>query len=188
MCGRYEFQGKDFPDIEKYLAKDLGVREVFPGEAVPLLTDIEEATEMIWGFSPPWLAGKRVINARQETLLQKPLFVEGFLHHRLALPASAYYEWAPGPAGQKERFRLGYDQGPFYLAGVGKSFPQGAACVVITTAAHPSIASIHDRMPLLLRDDDLPAWFGDVDQARAFLRRPGAALSSESLSPQGRLF
>lgn len=190
MCGRFILDLADFPRLKGLWEKQQGRIEAFPGQKLPVLHKEDAGAHVIWGYVPRWSNGGRIINARQESLLEKPVFAYDFQHHRLAVPASGYYEWAPAshPSNPKEKFLLYEKRRPFYLAAFAKKLLEGPAFLLITTAAHPQIASIHDRMPLILQEEDLGPWFHDAVAAEELLRRPGPALEAFSENPQRRLF
>ncbi len=107
-----------------------------------------------WGIDPPW-KGRAVINARSETVDTKRFF-RGM--HRCVIPATAYYEWKQ--RGQPWCIRP-VAQHPLLLAGIHS----GGACVILTRSARDDIAEIHDRMPVVMPPEMLPAWLEDIRAA-----------------------
>ncbi len=117
-----------------------------------------ELVRMKWGLVPSWAAhktgGKALINARAETVVDRPAFRGAFLNRRALIPASGFYEWR----------REGQSRQPFYISlQGGRPFAFGAlyeagalggqppeSCAIITTAANRLIAPIHQRMPLII--------------------------------------
>lgn len=124
-----------------------------------------------WGLTPPWAKdgadSRRMINARAETLADKPSFREAFRHRRCLIPADGYYEWQKAPDGTTQPFHIRRDDGaPFAMAGLWESrqMPDGEtleSCVLITTAANRALEPIHHRMPAILPVDAYDAWLDE---------------------------
>jgi len=160
MCGRFV----QFADPERY-ARRFGVDaitetappsyNVAPTATVAAVTERAEHRTlgtMSWGLSTA--SGRRVINARLETVDTKPLFAEAFRRRRCLVPADGYYEWRVR-AGRKVPYLIrARDGDPVALAGV---WTRGE-CALITTAAYPELEEIHDRMPVMLAPDAWDAW------------------------------
>ncbi len=127
-----------------------------PSLELPALVSSEAGTAwecFVWGMAPSW-KGRPVINARSETVAEKPFFRRSFRERRCVVPVTAYYEWkARGepwcirPAGPK----------PLLLAGL---YARGA-CVVLTRAAREDLAEIHHRMPVAMPHDLVEPWLED---------------------------
>ncbi len=145
------------------------------------------AEAMTWGLAPAWaLRASRLarpINARAETLAQRPMFRAALRRHRCILPASGFYEWQtqPGPTAARPRKQPWFVYPPaggvFALAGLFEPGEAGqpASCCIVTTDANAAMAPIHDRMPAILDDAALRHWLDpatDAAQAAALLR-PG---------------
>lgn len=159
MCGRYCV---DFEEVSEALADELGLladvadvmplsgqADIRPSDAAPVLIRDAKRTalrQMKWGFEKP--GGGLVINARSETLAQRPMFRDLMPRQRCAMPASRYYEWRKG---DRQKFEIGIDdRNVFFLAGLYRIGPEGCTFVVITQPPVVAITPIHDRMPLLL--------------------------------------
>jgi putative SOS response-associated peptidase YedK len=120
---------------------------------------------MIWGFEPAWMVGKSrrppPINARGETLLERPMFKGAVNRGRCLIPADGFYEWKAVP-GQKTKqpmyIRLkGGDL--FAFAGLWTSGAHEIpTCAIITTAPNELVATIHDRMPVILTEGSERLW------------------------------
>ena len=172
MCGRYYIESdqadSELADIleelqrihgnsEAHAAMKLG--EIFPTNIVPVLFS-QGPTLMKWGYSG---YGNRVINARSETVLEKPMFRRSMMERRCLLPASGYFEWMRTPSGGKSKqkyalFQAG--QSTIYMAGLWRE-EQGEALpvfVILTKAAGAGIAEIHNRMPVILPEAARKAW------------------------------
>lgn len=193
MCGRYEFTpGEDNALLElveqlnrRYADSPelplLALGEVAPSQMAAVLT-ADGPRLMRWGF-PRWQGGGVVINARSETAAEKSMFRASLLHRRMAVPTTGYYEWQRREGVKtKAKFLFRREDGlPMYLAGVYREAQEDtpARFVVLTTQANPSVATYHDRMPVLLSSKDLEAWFhGDFD---GLLRRTPPPLTAQSV-------
>jgi len=113
-----------------------------------------------WGLVPFWAKdatiGRRLINARLDSLADKPAFREALTRRRCLIPASGFYEWGVDPAGKKQPFFIRPRAEPLLaIAGLWERWrPQGGepleTCVIVTTEANAVLAPIHDRMPVVL--------------------------------------
>ena len=99
-----------------------------------------------------------VINARAESVMDKPSFRNGILYHRILIPASGFYEW--NRLKEKNTFSR-YDAPVLYMAGFCDWFENERRFVIMTTAANESMIKVHDRMPLILEKGQLKDWFDD---------------------------
>ena len=124
-----------------------------------------------WGLIPAWAKeaaiGSRMINARAETLADKPAFRSAFRKRRCLIAADGFYEWrttAEAPKAPKQPYYIRLESdAPFAIAGLWERWrdPAGAtieSCTLITTEANPELASIHHRMPVILAPADYDAW------------------------------
>lgn len=121
---------------------------------------------MRWGLVPSWAddlaIGNRMINARGETVAEKPSFRAAFKKRRCIVLADGYYEWKQG-AKPKQPYLFHFeDDRPFALAGLWERWSKGESpvetCTIITTTPSPLSAAIHDRMPAILDDAAIDAW------------------------------
>jgi len=136
-----------------------------------------------WGLVPFWAKdlsiGARMINARAESVRQKPAFRAAFKRRRCLVPADGSYEWKKEKAG-KQPYRIVMEDGePYAFAGLWESWsaPDGSeveTCTIVTTDASPSVAQIHNRMPVILDRDDFDAWLAGGDDEAERLLRPYA--------------
>jgi putative SOS response-associated peptidase YedK len=178
MCGRYA-QRTD----PKKLAKEFDVAEVAAVEpryniaptqnilGVRTVSDEREMTFFKWGLIPSWAKdtsmGARLINARSETVEEKPAFRQAFKQRRCIIPADGFYEWRrEGGKKQPFFFRM-RDERPFGFAGLWERWEGDAgqavnSCTILTTAANEVLRPVHDRMPVILHPDDYELWL-DVD-------------------------
>ena len=167
----------------------LNVRAAKPGQdGGPLPTSqgtdgVRDAFLARWGLIPSWAKdpaiGAKMINARAETITEKPAFRAAFRRRRCLVPADSFYEWKT-IGGAKQAFRITFDDGePFAFAALWEDW-QGAdgseieSCTIVTTEAAPSIEEIHHRMPVILDRDGFETWLTGSDEAAGKLLRPYA--------------
>ena len=120
-----------------------------------------------WGLIPFWSKdpkiASRLINARAESVAEKPAFRAAFESRRCLVPADGFYEWKK-TGSKKEPYLFGLAGGrPFAFAGLWEHWkaPEGViveSCTVITTDAHDLLMPIHDRMPVILKPEDYDLW------------------------------
>lgn len=163
MCGRYELDAirKDLweryhivESQEDFIAK----QEIFPTNICPVIVPGPAITKLKWGFTEAF-AKRPLINARQETILQKPTFRESFTSSRCIVPATAFFEWEKS-GDIKIKHRISVKGLPiFSIAGIRKSYAQPDGTMletfsIITTDATPSFSKIHNRMPVILKQEN----------------------------------
>lgn len=133
-----------------------------------------EVVPMKWGLIPGWAhdpaIGNRMINARAETVAEKPSFRTAFKKRRCLIPADGFYEWEKTPEGKKQPWLIGLPgDAPFAFAGLWEEWhpasdgtsdpvPSVLSCTILTTSANAEMQPIHDRMPVILRPDDHAVW------------------------------
>jgi len=122
---------------------------------------------MRWGFLPAWVKDPRkfalVINARAETVLEKPSFRAAMRRRRCLLPADGYYEWQTTDGRKRPFFIRRRDGQPIGFAGLFETWagPNGEevdTVAIITAAAPPEMAVLHDRVPVTIDPQDFEAW------------------------------
>ena len=120
-----------------------------------------------WGLIPHWAKsrkGRPNINARAETVADRPAFRDSFRRRRCIVPASGFYEWGPEAAGRQPFYITMADRSPMAFAGIWASWKDPEtrhwvrSCAVITTRAGGAIASIHTRMPVILPPQHWDLW------------------------------
>ncbi|HEX8234856.1 MAG TPA: SOS response-associated peptidase [Abditibacteriaceae bacterium] len=178
MCGRYTLGHSVDEVIERFgvqqLSLDMPPRfNIAPTQPVAVVT--QNGTRVLdgyrWGLIPSWAKdvaiGNRMINARAETLAEKPVFKSALLRRRCLVPADGFYEWkreGSGKSARKQPMRVHHrDNGIFAFAGLWDEWqsPDGSpirSCTIITTTPNELMAGIHDRMPAILRREDEEAW------------------------------
>jgi len=177
MCGRYtlrtpkerikrEFQLQEEPSVEARF-------NITPTQnvlAVRQRADGRVAAELKWGLIPSWAKdasmGARLINARSETVTEKPSFREAFKRRRCIIPADGIYEWQrTGGLKQPFFFRMS-DDSVFGFAGLWDRWKDEGgevieSCAILTTDANSLFRSAHDRMPVILHPDAYDEWLDD---------------------------
>ncbi len=134
-----------------------------------------ELAMLRWGLVPFWAkdpsVGHRMINARSETVKEKPAFREAFRNRRCIVPASGFYEWT-GDAKWRVPHAITVAQRPLIgLAGLWECWKDAEGrpletFTILTTAANPFVAPMHDRMPAILEERDVDCWLeGDANEA-----------------------
>lgn len=137
-----------------------------------------------WGLIPSWSKdikiGSRMINARSETVTEKPSFRNAFKRRRCLIPADGFYEWQKQADGKQPMFIRPVDgaERPFALAGLWEfwSDPDGGtiqSCTILTTTPNELMATIHNRMPVIVEPEDFDLWLNpepDPEQGLHVLR------------------
>lgn len=208
MCGRYTLTRRE----AEQLALELGVPveqladyrpryNIAPGQhqwIVRMELEDREALLAKWGLINHWAkdrnTGYKQINARAETVHQRPAFRDAFRKRRCVVPADGFYEWS-GPKGSRQPLWLHRPDGGLLLfAGLYESWqPEPAVWeptyTIITTEANNMLAPIHDRMPAILPEDRVDDWLypreEDYDKLRSLLLpAPDDMLVATPVSPR----
>lgn len=134
---------------------------------------------MRWGFVPAWYQsptdGPLIINARSETVAEKPAFRDAVRERRCLIPASGFYEWTAGPGGVRLPYYITRaDGGVMVMAGIWQDWNGMASCAVVSTHAGPGMAGIHDREPVMVERADWPLWLGEAGKGAALLMKASA--------------
>lgn len=206
MCGRYTLAVPDPGLIRDRFAigESVAVRRRFniaPGDDVlTVTTDREGAARgelLRWGLVPSWAkspdTGLKMINARLETVTEKPAYRRAFERFRCLIVADGFYEWQAVTGGPKQPFHITRDDGElFAFAGLWSIWhaPDGGTlrtCTIITRPANAAIAGLHDRMPVILAPADERVWL-DPTTPRGELHSVLAGLPAErtALAPVSR--
>jgi putative SOS response-associated peptidase YedK len=208
MCGRFTLRTPSTVLIEHF---DLGVRNerqlamfeprynIAPTQEIVVIRVAEDApqriaTQMRWGLVPSWAkelgGGPPQINARAESLAEKPMFRSAFRRRRCLIPADGFYEWqadanAKGPKAKKQPFYIHrLDNQPFAFAGLWETWrgpvsgpaSDGAqlaleSCTIVTTSANRRLSELHDRMPVILSPNDYAEWLDPRNEDTASLQK-----------------
>jgi putative SOS response-associated peptidase YedK len=176
MCGRYSLTTELDRAISHFQAEPLVKLapryNIAPTQPVPVVhqnldNHRRELTLMHWGLIPSWSRdpniGARLINARSETVAEKPSFRNAFRRRRCLLPATGFYEWQQLTKGKQPFNCCREDGGLFALAGLWETWqgPNGEeieSCTILTKAADELMQPIHDRMPVVVSPDDYQSW------------------------------
>ena len=178
MCGRFYIPEKELDDfaklvseVEQHLLKKHG--EIYPGDTVPIITPNNgerEVHAVKWGF-PSWKGKGLIINARSETVSEKPMFKAPFQKRRCLIPATGFYEWKKD-GNKKIKHFISIDNKLFYMAGLYWFFKDKnnktnifPAFTIITTNANEKIQPIHDRMPVVIDEKNIEKWLFSKDTA-----------------------
>jgi len=190
MCGRFALTlptdamanlfaaapANDLPPVPNY--------NICPTNRVAAVTSSDASRHlraMRWGFVPRWYKsltdGPLLINARAETIAEKPAFRDASRARRCLIPADGFYEWTRSPDDQRLPWYIHRADGaPIAFAGIWQVWDRGeaplATCAIVTTAANPALAAIHDRMPVCIAAPDWPLWLGEAGIGAAVLMRP----------------
>jgi len=201
MCGRYTLiadrravaalVGLEVPE----LAPRYNVAPSQSVLAVRLAAGRREAAFLRWGLVPSWSRdGKApLINARAETVADRPSFRAAFRRRRCLVPADGFYEWQALPRGKQPFLFRRPEGGPFALAGLWECWaaPDGSeveTCALLTTEANAVVRAVHDRMPVLIGPADVDTWLAaDTPPAELLgLLRPAPddLLSARAVGPR----
>jgi putative SOS response-associated peptidase YedK len=140
-----------------------------------------ELAMLYWGLVPSWAKeksiGARMINARSETLTDKPSFRSAFQRRRCLVLADGWYEWQRAGA-VKQPFYIGFDDGaPFGMAGLWERWRDPAtgepleSCCIVTATPAPAVAHVHDRMPAIVPPEGYAEWLDPRNADTAGLAR-----------------
>ena len=136
-----------------------------------------------WGFVPEWYhginTGPLLINARSETLAEKPAFSQACRERRCLIPSLGFYEWSTNNQGQKiPWFVKRRDDLPLVFGGVwqewGNEDYKVKTCAIVTTTSNKSLSAIHHRLPLVIEKGDWSLWMGEKGHGASVLMKPTA--------------
>ena len=169
MCGCFFWKKKKCKEVEEELKIDNSITEdslegdITPGTSPIIITKQTnlavndnnniEMQKMLWGI--PSKEGKLIINARAESVLEKPLFHDGIRNNRCVIPAVSFYEW------DKNKIKVTFsksDNTIFYLAGFYLIKEGKNHFVILTTQANESVIATHHRMPLFFEANQVRDW------------------------------
>ena len=190
MCGRFKLEAPFKEIVQLYnLTNSVNTwarYNVAPTQDVLVIVDdpetkVHRGEMMRWGLVPFWAKdvkiGYSLINAKAETIAEKPAFREAFKKRRCIIPADGFYEWQKLDAKQKQPYAiLMRDRGVFGFAGVWEKWTDKASgeivrsCTIITTEPNALCAPIHNRMPVILDPKDYAAWLGEEPATPAAIR------------------
>lgn len=179
MCGRFcqKLPPKKVMEIFN-LEEEPNLEErynVAPGQRVAAvrrdnISDNINLDFLKWGLVPSWSKdpkiGNKMINARAETISEKPSYREAFKKRRCIIPTNGYYEWKKSSSGNQPYFIKRKDDEIFAMAGLWEVWknPNGEileTCTIITTEANEKLSEIHHRMPVIVSVDNYKLWLED---------------------------
>lgn len=183
MCGRYSWAQKkalpshcSLPTPPKSVSYNRA-----PGQKHPISIQREKTREWTlakWGLDPlsqPMANHPNPINARIETVLEKPVFQNSILHRRCLVPADGYFEWQKIETQKYPHFHFLPGQHSFAMAGIWNESKQGGQSsitfAVLTHSASPDTLPIHHRMPVILRPEDWLDWISPQSNPDLLLSR-----------------
>ncbi len=181
MCGRFIQTNKSKQIDKKFkvnTAQDSFLKpryNIAPTQTIPAV--LETGGERIisglkWGLIPHWSKddtfAAKLINARAESIAEKPSFRDAFTNRRCIIPASGFYEWDKKSSGAKQPFYFYLkEKEVFGFAGLWEEWLDKASgelvetCTIITTEANRVLEPVHDRMPVILKSKDYEQWLDE---------------------------
>jgi putative SOS response-associated peptidase YedK len=174
MCGRYSVLTEDEIIEIRQIIKEWSVRivkddfenyeqpfgEVRPTDSAPVIVCEEDGISfenLRWGFKK-WDGKGVIINARSETLKTKSLFSRCLDMGRCVVPAGEYFEWEKLPQGKRKYYIKDGEGHILFMAGLYRNTAEGREFVIITKDAFGDVVNIHDRMPVILRANQVEDW------------------------------
>ncbi len=190
MCGRFTLR-QSASEVRKHFDLDavpafeprFNIAPTQPVLALRRMAETKEAVLLRWGLVPSWASdlsiGNRLINARAESITEKPSFRAAFQRRRCLIVADGFYEWQT-VGGKKQPVHFRFRDGRlFTLAGLwekwnGPGGPAVESCTILTTSANELVRPLHERMPVVLgpehRDEWLDPHFGDTTALQSWLK------------------
>jgi putative SOS response-associated peptidase YedK len=169
MCGRFTLHSRDRIKLKGLPDLDLPFEaryNIAPSQQILAIADFGKGIEgrmLTWGLIPSWSTdGKGFINARAETLEEKPSFSESFRLRRCLIPADGFFEWKRSGREKTPFYICSFDEAPLMFAGIWDTWRNRGetitSCAIITTAANELVGELHDRMPAILLHEFQDAW------------------------------
>ena len=180
----------DLPDVPNFnVCPTNRVHSVVSGDGARRLM------AMRWGFLPHWYMtpndGPLLINARAETIAEKPAFRAAARERRCLIPANGFYEWTKDTDGKRlPWFIRAGNNALLAFAGVWQEWSRmeeaSTTCAIVTTGANRGMSTLHHRMPVVLAREDWPLWLGEAGKGAAALMKPAPedALTWYRVDPQ----
>lgn len=180
MCGRYSLT-KPINTLKEHfqaiaMEMDYDKRyNIAPSQSVPIVVAGEQGREihaMRWGLIPSWAKdpalGNKLINARAETVHEKPSFRSSFIKQRCLVPVDGFYEWQVRDKGKVPQYIRLRTSELFAFAGLWSEWDSGKEILktftIITTGANQDLESVHHRMPVILKPQDYENWLSPSSQ------------------------
>ncbi len=201
MCGRFTLRASVNVVAEQFALFEAGPFEprfnIAPSQPVPVIRlsrDPEPRRELAWlrwGLIPPWAKdpaiGNRMINARAETVAEKPAYRAAFKQQRCLIAADGFYEWQRMGKSRQPYFIRMHDDRPFGFAGLWESWqaPDSSrieSCTILTTEPNDLLRPIHNRMPVIVGPDQYDAWLDPAAPKPDLLESLGRPHPSDSMT------
>jgi len=174
MCGRFALSTTP-EDIKAHFHLQRQVRfqpsyNIAPARKILNIVELDDgsrkAVNLFWGLVPSWAKDRKnsghLINARMETIREKPSFRSAFKRRRCLIPTTVFYEWKNQTAGKQAFYIHREDNKLFAFAGLWEQWQHDTetlySCTIITTAATKLMQPIHDRMPVIISPEHYPEW------------------------------
>ncbi|MFQ5481897.1 MAG: SOS response-associated peptidase [Nitrospinaceae bacterium] len=193
MCGRYTLTQSIATLARHFRAQAEGLvhsprHNIAPTQTLPVVMMDPSGRVlrgMRWGLVPSWAkefpSGPGLINARAETVAEKPSFRASFKKRRCLVPADGFYEWKTGSDGKTPYLIRQPSGGLFAFAGLWSEWKQSGeplrTYTIVTTEAHGALQPLHDRMPVLLAPEEYDSWLApttEPDKLRSLMAPPEA--------------
>ena len=206
MCGRFTLRHRTSAIAERFAVTLLDLDQIEPRYNIAPTQQVlgitggpERSASMFrWGLIPFWAKdasiGSKLINARSETVAEKPSFRQALAKRRCLIPVDGFYEWKKGPGGKTPMYIRFRDGRLFAFAGLWETWhPEGqppvSTCTVLTTEPNELMAPIHNRMPVILDPASETAWLDPETPpaARLELLRPCAPDDMEAFPVSRRV-
>jgi putative SOS response-associated peptidase YedK len=179
MCGRFNLTATPEQVKEAFKLPSLfdfqSSYNITPGQDILAIVSSDEATDgnqhsqavqLYWGLIPSWSKDRKIshnlINARAETIAEKPSFRSAFQKRRCLIPATGFFEWAQSENGKQAYHIARPNHQVFAFAGLWEHWEQGGetvySCTIITTSANQLMQPIHSRMPVILDPQNYAKW------------------------------
>ena len=181
MCGRYVLHSRDKIKLAGLRTLDVPFEahyNIAPTQSVLAIANFGtglEARTITWGLIPSWSSdGKGFINARCETLEERPSFSESFRLRRCLIPADGFFEWKRSGREKRPFYIQARDDSPLMFAGVWDAWNNHGrvivTCAIITTPANDLVAELHNRMPAILPPELCEAWLNPASSSVELMR------------------
>lgn len=170
MCGRFHLNSEIGNIITKYKINykefdEYSLGDFYPSQDAVIVLGSEKRVLTLgkWGFFNDYKR-KIVINAKSETIMERPMFRNSFYSARCIIPANLFYEWKEEGKGKKVKYKIGLEGsdlislGGIYKVSIDENQKKHITFVIITTEAEGDMKEIHHRVPLIITDEKLELW------------------------------
>lgn len=196
MCGRFTLSHTIHDVLQAFdLEQAFNITpsyNIAPTQTIPVIhfTETIQVTPMRWGLIPFWMKhlpkSAPMINARAETVSEKPSFRAAFKKRRCLIPADGFFEWKKTSDGKQPYYIYSKDQGIMAFAGLWETWTNDKesiiSCTIITTAANSDMNDIHERMPLILSPENYRIWLTTEDPIPLLQPPPANRLKMHAVS------